>query len=68
MQNHGLVALGASAQEVQNVTAMSVKVARILAGTYALGGPRFLTDKQVERIAGRPDDLYRQEKLGLTRF
>jgi len=44
-----------------------VKTARILIGTYALGGPHFLTDKQVERIATRPDELSRQDQLGLTR-
>ena len=67
MQNHGLIALGATAQGVQTVTAMSVKVARILIGTYALGGPHFLSDEQVERIATRPDELSRQNRLGLTR-
>ena len=67
MQNHGLIALGATAQGVQTVTAMSVKVARILIGTYALGGPHYLTAAQVRRIADRPDELYRQNRLGLTR-
>jgi len=67
MQNHGLIALGATAQGVETVTAMSVKLARILIGTYALGGPRFLTDQQAERIATRPDEAPRQDQLGLTR-
>ena len=66
MQNHGLIARGGTAQGVQTVTAVSVKVARILIGTYALGGPHFLTDQQVERIATRPDELPRQDQLGLT--
>jgi len=42
LQNHGLVALGATPQEVLDVTAMMVKTARILVRTYALGGPRFV--------------------------
>jgi len=67
MQNHGLIALGATAQGVQTVTAMSVKVACILIGTYALGGPHFLSGEQVERIATRPDELSRQDQLSLTR-
>ena len=67
MQNHGLIALGATAQGVETVTAMSVKLARVLLGTYALGGPNFLTHEQVERIATRPDELSRQDQLGLTR-
>ncbi len=66
MQNHGLIALGITAQGVETVTTMSVKLARILIGTYALGGPNFLTNKQVERIATRPDELLRAEQFGLT--
>ena len=67
MQNHGLIALGATAQGVETVTAMSVKLACVLLGTYALGGPNFLTDEQVERFATRPDEAVRLDQLGLTR-
>ena len=42
LQNHGLVALGATPGEVLDVTEMMVKTARILIRTYALGGPRFV--------------------------
>lgn len=42
LQNHGLVALASTPDEVLNITAMMVKAARILLGAYALGGPRFL--------------------------
>ena len=66
MQSHGFIALGASAREVVNVTVMSVKAARIILGTYALGGPNFLSEPQVRRLHTRPDDLYRREKLGLA--
>ncbi len=64
MQNHGLIALGRTAQLVENITAMAVKWARILLGTYALGGPNFLTPAQVDRIHTRPDELYRRRQLG----
>jgi rhamnose utilization protein RhaD (predicted bifunctional aldolase and dehydrogenase) len=64
MQNHGLIALGRTAQQVENITAMAVKAARVLLGTYALGGPRFMTPKQVVRIHTRPDELYRRKLLG----
>lgn len=63
LQNHGLIALGKSAAEVENITAMCVKAARILLGTYLLGGPRFLSAADVERIYTRPDERYRREKL-----
>ena len=64
MQNHGLIALGRTAQQVENITAMAVKAARVLIGTYVLGGPRFLTARNVERIHTRPDELYRRKQLG----
>jgi len=63
MQNHGLIALGRTAQEVENITAMYVKTARVIIGTYALGGPRSLSEGAVERIHTRPDELYRRRKL-----
>ncbi len=64
MQNHGFIALGKSVKDVQTVTAMYVKTARILLGTYALGGPNFLTSENVARIHTRPDEHYRQRQLG----
>jgi len=64
MQNHGLIALGGSAKEVDNITAMFVKTCRVLAGTMAFGGPRYLTPANVRRIHTRPDELYRRRELG----
>jgi rhamnose utilization protein RhaD (predicted bifunctional aldolase and dehydrogenase) len=64
MQNHGLIALGCTAQQVENITAMAVKAARVLLGTYTLGGPHFLTAGNVDRIHTRPDELYRRKLLG----
>jgi rhamnose utilization protein RhaD (predicted bifunctional aldolase and dehydrogenase) len=63
LQNHGMFALGMSAAQVEQITAMAVKAARILAGAAALGGPEFLTRAAVERIHTRPDEHYRQGKL-----
>lgn len=62
LQNHGMIALGQTPAEVENITAMTVKAARILLGTYAFGGPRFLTDRDVQRLSTRPDQLYRRRK------
>lgn len=59
-QNHGMTALGSSAVEVENITQMAVKAARILAGTFQFGGPKFLSKKHVARIDGRLDEHYRQ--------
>ena len=66
LQNHGIVALGTSARDVENILLMADKAARILVGTHALGGPRFLTDEAVARIDGRPDEHYRQRVINRT--
>lgn len=63
MQNHGLVALGQSAEEVQAITAMAVKTARVILGTYALGGPHPLSAEAASRIHTRPDEAYRRQML-----
>ena len=63
MQNHGLFALGATAHEVEAITAMAVKAARVLMGTYAFGGPHFLTPENVARIHTRPDEQYRRKQI-----
>jgi hypothetical protein len=62
MQNHGLIALGKTASEVENITAMYVKTARVILGACALGGLRFLTPHDVARIHTRPDELYRRQE------
>ena len=66
MQNHGLIALGRSATQVENITAMMVKTARVLLGTFSAGGPHFMSQEQVDRIHTRPDELYRRKQLGLS--
>ena len=63
LKNHGFIALGSSAMEVSQVTAMAVKAARILLGAFAAGGPIFMSDADVSRIAGRDDEHYRQQVL-----
>jgi rhamnose utilization protein RhaD (predicted bifunctional aldolase and dehydrogenase) len=65
LQNHGLIALGSSPTEVDSITAMFVKTCRVLLGTYALGGPHFLGQANVNRIFTRPDEAYRRRELEL---
>ena len=66
LENHGFIALGATPESVLASTLMGAKAAEIFVGTAAIGGsPRFLTTAQVVRIAGRPDEHYRQKALGL---
>ncbi len=64
MQNHGFIALAPTAKQVENITAMAVKAARVLVGAYALGGPHFMSPASVERIHTRPDEHYRQRMIG----
>ena len=63
LQNHGVIALGASPDAVLASLLMSDKAAAIFLGAASIGGPNFLTPPQVERISGRPDEAYRQQQL-----
>ena len=65
LQNHGIIAVGQSPKAVLGSLLMAEKAAEIFVGAAALGGPVFLTAAQCERIAGRPDEHYRQKMLGL---
>jgi rhamnose utilization protein RhaD (predicted bifunctional aldolase and dehydrogenase) len=62
MQNHGLIALGQTALEVENITAMVVKTARVILGAYALGGVQAMSPEAVARIHTRPDEQYRRQE------
>lgn len=63
MENHGIVTLGQTSQDALNVHLMADKWARVILGTYALGGPNFLPDEQMDRIENRPDEHYRRRQL-----
>lgn len=63
LQNHGMFALGESSRQVQNITAMAVKHARVLAGTYMSGGPHWLDEQAVARIHTRPDEAVRRARF-----
>ena len=67
MQNHGLIVLGQTAKQVENVTAMAIKTARVLLGAYSVDGPRYLSPKDVDRIHTRLDEVYRRQLLGLDK-
>lgn len=63
LQNHGLIALGGTAMQVEAITTTWVKLARIIAGTVAFGGPRHLSPENVKRICTRPDEKYRRKGI-----
>jgi ribulose-5-phosphate 4-epimerase/fuculose-1-phosphate aldolase len=61
LRNHGLLALGQSATEVDQITTMATKAARILAGVLSLGEPVYLSAIQADRIEARPDEHDRRQ-------
>jgi rhamnose utilization protein RhaD (predicted bifunctional aldolase and dehydrogenase) len=63
MQNHGLITLGGTWQSALSSMLMAEKAATIFMGAAALGGPVFLSRENIARIAGRPDEAYRQRVL-----
>ena len=65
LANHGVITLGTSPQAVLAAMLMVDKAARIFAGAAALGGPQFLGEADVHRIANRADEHYRQRALRL---
>jgi rhamnose utilization protein RhaD (predicted bifunctional aldolase and dehydrogenase) len=63
MQNHGVITLGATWQSVLAAMLIAEKAAKVFFGAAALGGPVFFSEENVARIAGRPDEAYRQRAL-----
>jgi rhamnose utilization protein RhaD (predicted bifunctional aldolase and dehydrogenase) len=63
MQNHGIITLGGTWQAVLSAMLMAEKAARVFVGAAALGGPVFFSEENIARIAGRPDEAYRQRAL-----
>lgn len=60
LRNHGFIALGKTAKQVKAITAMAVKSARILGGSFQFGGPHPMPDSEISRIDSRLDEHYRQ--------
>ncbi|HVY69395.1 MAG TPA: class II aldolase/adducin family protein [Verrucomicrobiae bacterium] len=63
LQNHGIIALGKTPNAVLACLQMAEKAAEIFVGASLLGGPVFMTADQINRIAKRPDEAYRQRQL-----
>ena len=65
LENHGIITLGSSPSAVKAAMLMANKSAEIFMGAAALGGPKFLSPEDVDRIANRIDEHYRQRALKL---
>ncbi len=65
LQNHGLITIGKTPGAVKAAMLMAHKAAKIFVGAAAIGGPVFMSDADVDRIANRIDEHYRQKALKL---
>jgi rhamnose utilization protein RhaD (predicted bifunctional aldolase and dehydrogenase) len=65
LENHGLITLGRTPEAVLAAMLMAEKTAAIWVGAAGLGGPKFLSPQNVQRIADRSDEHYRQRVLKL---
>jgi rhamnose utilization protein RhaD (predicted bifunctional aldolase and dehydrogenase) len=64
LQNHGLIALGQTSKEAESATRMAIKAARVLLGALQTGQSiRYLTEPEIDQIAGWPDEHFRQRQL-----
>lgn len=66
MQNHGVIALGASTTEAVNIVKMAIKAARMRLGAMQAGGIHPLPADVVSHLLGRPDEKYRQQMLAAS--
>ena len=62
--NHGIVALGSTPAEVEAVTTMCVKAARVCSVVLGAGRPAPLDDEHARALAGRADEAARHARLG----
>ena len=63
--NHGVIALGRTADAVLAAMLMAEKTANIWLGAEQLGGPKFLSKQNVQRLASRSDAHYRRRMLNV---
>jgi len=63
LENHGTIAIGSTVQSVLACIMMAEKAAAIFVGAAAMGGPKYLTAIEMERIATRRDEAHRRRGL-----
>ena len=65
LENHGIITLGKTAEAVLAAMSMAEKAARIWLAAASLGGPTFLSPRNVARISERPDEALRRRALNI---
>lgn len=63
LQNHGFIALAATATEAYNITCMAVKAARMRLAALSAGGFDPLPRRVIDHLLGRSDEHFRQAVL-----
>lgn len=62
--SHGIVALGATAAEVESITTMAVKAARVRSVALGAGTMSPLDPAHARELSARPDEAARRTRLG----
>ena len=65
LESHGIITIGRSPEAVLGAMLMAEKSAAVWIGAASLGGPTFLSQRDIRRIAGRTDEHHRQRALKL---
>lgn len=65
LESHGIVTLGLTPEAVMAALLMAEKAAHLWVGAARLGGPTFMSSRDVRRIAGRSDEHYRRRMLNV---
>lgn len=63
LENHGVITLGGTPEAVIAAMLMVEKSATIWTASASVGGPKFLSPKDVDRISGRADEALRRKAL-----
>jgi rhamnose utilization protein RhaD (predicted bifunctional aldolase and dehydrogenase) len=63
MKNHGVIVVGPSPEHVLASTLMVVKAAQVFLGAKTFGNIIFMSKSEVDRIAHREDEAYRQKQI-----
>ena len=63
LKNHGIIAVGAARGDVTAALTMAEKAARVFVGASSVGGPDFMDEQAVRRIAARQDEHYRRKMI-----
>ncbi|MBM3669655.1 MAG: class II aldolase/adducin family protein [Actinobacteria bacterium] len=63
LRNHGVFVMAPTPEQALAMTEMCVKVASVIEGALAVGGPVYLDSASSRRIETRPDEHYRRRML-----